>query len=338
MFEAVTCVHDGHTYDRAALEGRFAENAARSRAKAHDKAAHDRSPSTSRSTSSGGGSSRDSSSGRGSGRDRGLDWDRDRNGHPYNGQLSNNRNSHHHSSGAPVALAAVASATAAAAAAAPAAAPVLVPNWAVRRLLHEWCLCVGLEPPPATFPDTFAARALPRQAASQSASQSASQLADAAGGDPGAGAAVPSSGDRGEAGPGGSSSDEEDFAPGGLPSPTKGNWAIRSPAEVAGIASPSASAAAAAVSGGKGRKGKGAASSTALGPDGLRVKRRPRGGGATAVLAPAELATFYGFAAPPGSGAAKKSKASDKGKDKAVAGKKKEDPKKGRLSAEGADV
>ena len=67
-----------------------------------------------------------------------------------------------------------------------------VPNWVVRRLVHDWCLCVGLEPPPASFPASFAPGATPA----------------------GGVTAAPEAGSG--SGPGSSnsdSSDEEDFAP-----------------------------------------------------------------------------------------------------------------------------
>jgi len=96
--------------------------------------------------------------------------------------------------------------------------------------------------------------------------------------------------------------------------------------------------------------------STALGPDGIRVKRRPGHGVATTALPPAELAAFYGIAPPPppssqdveepknensgkkGCSNSKKGANSSSVKD----GKNKEDQatasKKGRLSSEGTDV
>jgi hypothetical protein len=98
--------------------------------------------------------------------------------------------------------------------------------------------------------------------------------------------------------------------------------------------------------------------STALGPDGIRVKRRPGHGVATTALPPAELAAFYGIAPPPpppssqdveepkneNSGKKGSSSSSRKGANSSSVkdGKNKEDQatasKKGRLSSEGTDV
>jgi hypothetical protein len=96
--------------------------------------------------------------------------------------------------------------------------------------------------------------------------------------------------------------------------------------------------------------------STALGPDGIRVKRRPGHGVATTALPPAELAAFYGIAPPPpppssqdveepkNENSGKKGSSSRKGANSSSVkdGKNKEDQatasKKGRLSSEGTDV
>jgi len=157
----------------------------------------------------------------------------------------------------------------------------LRPNWTVRRLVHEWCLAVGLEPPPASDPATAPPRSLVELRRRREAPSSSSSS---------------------------SSSDEEDFAPAKTPSAVVskaappaggGNWAIRGSSVTPAMSA--AEAAAAAEEAGSAEGGR-AAATAAKGPrrpnltgSGARRMKRVPSGYRTATLDPAALAAFYGL-------------------------------------------